>query len=101
PPTPHRPTPFPYTTLFRSEHRIIGIRPGEKLHEVLLTEDEARHSLETEKGFVILPEHASWPLRPVDGGTNLQGGFHYSSDQNDQDRKSTRLNSSHLVISYA
>ena len=35
-----------------AEHRIIGIRPGEKLHEVLLTEDEARHSLETDDGFV-------------------------------------------------
>lgn len=65
-----------------AEHRIIGIRPGEKLHEVLLTEDEARHSLETEKGFVILPEHASWSLRPVEGGRPLPAGFRYSSDQN-------------------
>jgi UDP-N-acetylglucosamine 4,6-dehydratase len=66
-----------------AERRIIGIRPGEKLHEVLVTEDEARHSVETEHGFVILPEHASWPLRPVEGGTELPAGFRYSSDQND------------------
>ncbi len=66
-----------------AEHRIIGIRPGEKLHEVLLTDDESRHSLETEQGFVILPEHASWPLREVDDGRPLPFGFHYSSDQND------------------
>jgi UDP-N-acetylglucosamine 4,6-dehydratase len=66
-----------------AEHRIIGIRPGEKLHEVLLTEDESRHSLETEKGFVIMPEHASWPLRPVESGSELPAGFRYSSDQND------------------
>jgi UDP-N-acetylglucosamine 4,6-dehydratase len=66
-----------------AEHRIIGIRPGEKLHEVLLTEDEARHSLATEDGFVILPEHASWPLREVEGGRPLAAGFRYSSDQND------------------
>jgi UDP-N-acetylglucosamine 4,6-dehydratase len=66
-----------------AERRIIGIRPGEKLHEVLLTEDEARHSLETENGFVIQPEHASWPLRPLEGGTELDAGFRYSSDQND------------------
>jgi UDP-N-acetylglucosamine 4,6-dehydratase/5-epimerase len=46
-----------------AEHRIVGIRPGEKLHEVLLTEDEARHSLETEDSLVVTPEHASWPLR--------------------------------------
>jgi UDP-N-acetylglucosamine 4,6-dehydratase len=66
-----------------AEHKVIGIRPGEKLHEVLLTEDEARHSLETDHGFVILPEHASWPLREVEGGRPLPSGFHYSSDQND------------------
>jgi UDP-N-acetylglucosamine 4,6-dehydratase len=66
-----------------AERRIVGIRPGEKLHEVLLTEDEARHSLETEKGFVILPEHASWPLRPVEDGRPLPAGFRYSSDQNE------------------
>jgi UDP-N-acetylglucosamine 4,6-dehydratase len=67
-----------------AERRIVGIRPGEKLHEVLLTEDEARHSLETEKGFVILPEHASWPLQPVEGGRPLPADFRYSSDQNEQ-----------------
>jgi len=66
-----------------AEHRVIGIRPGEKLHEVLLTEDEARHSLETENGFVILPEHASWPLREVEDGRPLPTGYRYSSDQND------------------
>jgi UDP-N-acetylglucosamine 4,6-dehydratase/5-epimerase len=67
-----------------AERRIVGIRPGEKLHEVLLTEDEARHSVETEKGYVILPEHASWPLRPIEGGRPLPAGFRYSSDQNEK-----------------
>jgi UDP-N-acetylglucosamine 4,6-dehydratase len=38
------------------EKEIIGIRPGEKLHEVLVTEQEARHSLSLEKYYVILPE---------------------------------------------
>ena len=33
--------------------------------------------------FVILPEYASWQLRPVDGGRPLAGGFRYSSDKND------------------
>lgn len=39
-----------------SEKEITGIRPGEKLHEVLLTKDESRHSVELDKYFVILPE---------------------------------------------
>jgi UDP-N-acetylglucosamine 4,6-dehydratase len=65
-----------------AEYRIIGIRPGEKLHEILLTEDESRHSLEMADGFVIQPEHVSWPLRDVEDGLALPPGFHYSSDQN-------------------
>jgi UDP-N-acetylglucosamine 4,6-dehydratase len=64
-----------------AEHRLIGIRPGEKLHEVLLTEDESRHSLEVDNGYVILPEYASWPLREVEGHA-LTPGFRFSSDLN-------------------
>jgi UDP-N-acetylglucosamine 4,6-dehydratase len=66
-----------------AEHRIVGIRPGEKLHEVLITEDESHHSFETDKGFVILPEYATWPLREVAGGSRLAEGFRYSSEIND------------------
>jgi len=40
-----------------AEKRVIGIRPGEKLHEVLLTEDEARHTAEFDDYFVIEAEH--------------------------------------------
>jgi UDP-N-acetylglucosamine 4,6-dehydratase len=66
-----------------AEHQIIGIRPGEKLHEVLLTEDEARHSVETDVGYVITPEYASWGSPEVEG-ERLPEGFRYSSDTNDQ-----------------
>ena len=66
-----------------AERRVIGIRPGEKLHEVLLTEDESRHSLETDNGYVILPEHVSWRLREVENGRGLPPGFRYSSDNNE------------------
>jgi UDP-N-acetylglucosamine 4,6-dehydratase len=38
-----------------SDIQITGIRPGEKIHESLLTEDEARHSLEFDKFFIIEP----------------------------------------------
>lgn len=36
--------------------KITGIRPGEKLHEALITEEEARHTVELEKYYVIIPE---------------------------------------------
>jgi UDP-N-acetylglucosamine 4,6-dehydratase len=65
-----------------AEHRIIGIRPGEKVHEVLVTEDESRHAYEVDSGYVILPEYASWSLVSVRGGCALPSGFRYSSDRN-------------------
>ncbi|MEA2426352.1 MAG: UDP-N-acetylglucosamine 4,6-dehydratase/5-epimerase [Thermoleophilaceae bacterium] len=64
------------------EQKVIGIRPGEKLHELLVTEDESRHTYETPSRFVILPEYPSWELKPVDGGELLPQGFCYSSDNN-------------------
>jgi UDP-N-acetylglucosamine 4,6-dehydratase len=67
-----------------AEHHVIGIRPGEKIHEILLTGDEARHSYEVDNGYVILPELASWPLRDVEGGRPLADEFEYSSETNDR-----------------
>lgn len=64
--------------------REIGIRPGEKLHEVLLSEDEARHAVELDEMFVIQPSHPWW--RDGDGpeGRSLPEGFEYRSDSNDR-----------------
>jgi len=42
-----------------AKKEFIGIRPGEKLHEVLVTKEEARHAIELEKYFVIFPEYKS------------------------------------------
>ena len=66
-----------------SRRDVIGIRPGEKVHELLVTEDESRHSYEIDDGFVILPEHVSWKLDVVEGRP-LAAGFHYSSKDNDR-----------------
>jgi UDP-N-acetylglucosamine 4,6-dehydratase len=65
------------------ERQVVGIRPGEKLHEVLLTEDEARHSYDLGDRFVTVPEYMSWGSAPSAEGTPLPEGFRYSSDMND------------------
>jgi UDP-N-acetylglucosamine 4,6-dehydratase len=59
-----------------------GIRPGEKLHEVLITEDESRHAWEFEERFVIVPEFPTWRSEPFRSGQPLPDGFRYSSDTN-------------------
>src|SRR5690606_24413574 len=40
--------------------RLTGIRPGEKLHEILLTDDEACHAVDAGDVYVVLPEHPWW-----------------------------------------
>ncbi len=67
----------------RARIELIGIRPGEKLHEVLISEDEARHTVELGNMFVVQPAEAfwfgySWQAR----GRLLSDGFRYSSDNN-------------------
>ena len=62
--------------------REIGIRPGEKLHETLLSEDEARHSLELHNQYVITPMHPWWKDQEVAAGLPLCEDFRYSSDTN-------------------
>ncbi len=65
-----------------AKKKITGIRPGEKLHEVLLTEDEARHAREFEQMFIVEPEHPSWSDLPPRGGKPLPEPFRYTSDTN-------------------
>ena len=64
-------------------HERIGIRPGEKLHEILITSDEARHSIDAGAVFVVLPEHSWWDAKGSDiVGHPVEDGFSYSSDNN-------------------
>jgi len=62
----------------------IGIRPGEKLHEVLISEDEARHTLDVGNMFVIQPVHPWWRVENWAHGKSLPEGFRYTSDTNSQ-----------------
>lgn len=64
--------------------KFIGIRPGEKMHECLVTEDEARHALEYDDFFVIEPEHPWWGAENWKNGKLLPEGFRYTSEKNDK-----------------
>ena len=61
---------------------IIGIRPGEKLHEDLLSEDEARNAVERETMFIIKPPETLWKRDMHYEGKPLSEGFSYTSDNN-------------------
>jgi UDP-N-acetylglucosamine 4,6-dehydratase/5-epimerase len=61
---------------------ITGIRPGEKLHEVLVSSDEARHALELPEMFVIQPAHPWWKLQNWPDGKAPADGFTYTSANN-------------------
>jgi len=65
-----------------AEKKIIGIRPGEKLHEVLLTQEEALHACEFDDFFVIEPEFPFWKKGGLGGARPLAPDFSYASNTN-------------------
>ncbi|KKM72593.1 hypothetical protein LCGC14_1418950 [marine sediment metagenome] len=62
--------------------RVTGIRPGEKLHEVLITEEESHHTMELEKHFVIVPEFPYWRDKQPDVGGKQAEIMTYASNTN-------------------
>ena len=61
---------------------IVGIRPGEKLHEAMIMEDDARHTVEYDSYYVIQPEFPFWSSKFAEDGKNLPGEFEYTSNTN-------------------
>ena len=77
-----------------AELASIGIRPGEKLHEVMVPEDESRNTLEFDDHFVIQPMHFWWQGEEellARGGKQCDPDFRYSSETNDQWLKPQQL----------
>jgi UDP-N-acetylglucosamine 4,6-dehydratase len=62
----------------------VGIRPGEKVHEALVSEEEARHALELDDMYVVQPPHPWWSGESWVAGESLPDGFRYTSDTNDK-----------------
>jgi UDP-N-acetylglucosamine 4,6-dehydratase (inverting) len=67
-----------------ARQELVGIRPGEKLHEVLLMSDEARHTIDCGDRYVVLPEFHAWSGAELRAGEPLPDGFVYSSDKNER-----------------
>lgn len=65
-----------------AKKEIIGIRPGEKINEILLTEEEARHAKEFDSFFGIEPEYSFWGRDNFKEGRSLPDGFRFTSDSN-------------------
>ncbi len=67
-------------------HRIVGIRPGEKLHEVMITEDDARLTLNLGDRYIITPAFPFWTDEPYrnNGASPVAEGFRYASDNNEE-----------------
>ena len=63
---------------------FVDIRPGEKLHEVLLSEDEARNAVELDEMYIIQPSHPWWKRGNWVHARALPQGFRYTSDSNQQ-----------------
>lgn len=66
--------------------REIGIREGEKLHEVMVTRDDSRMTYEYEKHYIIYPNFEWWDYKKyfTEGGIPVEDGFEYSSANNKQ-----------------
>ncbi|MBF0126626.1 MAG: UDP-N-acetylglucosamine 4,6-dehydratase (inverting) [Magnetococcales bacterium] len=68
------------------QYHVVGVRPGEKLHEVMITEDDARSTVELDDRYVIEPTAVWWSRRSFTelGARPVVEGFRYSSDNNSQ-----------------
>lgn len=67
-------------------HEIIGIRAGEKLHEIMITEDDSRMAVEVDDRYVICPSNPGWQWTREHlekfGARSVAEGFSYSSNSN-------------------
>lgn len=68
------------------EIEVVGIRPGEKLHEVMIPENDGRNAIEYDEYYVIRPSFHDWSetVGQHDGGERCDDGFRYASDTNDR-----------------
>jgi UDP-N-acetylglucosamine 4,6-dehydratase len=66
-----------------ARQKVVGIRPGEKLHEMMISADDARTTVDLGDRYAIEPAFAEYSRRPFEG-PSLAEGFSYASDSNDE-----------------
>lgn len=66
------------------ELKEVGIREGEKIHEVMISKDDSRNTYEYENHYIIYPQFNWWNLEKhfTEGGKPIEDGFEYSSGTN-------------------
>ncbi len=69
-----------------AQHQVVGIRPGEKLHEQMIGSEDAHYTYEYAEHFKILPAIHSWheDFKRIKDGKRVAEGFVYSSDNNSE-----------------
>jgi len=67
-----------------ADHKIIGIRPGEKIHEQMIGCEDAPHTYEYDDHYKVLPAIHNWSADQsrINGGIKVAGNFTYTSDKN-------------------
>lgn len=75
----------------KNKIKIVGIRPGEKLHEVMISEDDSRNALEFKDYYIVKPNFPWWKENNYSSGKKLPEGFKYASNTNQDWLEGKRL----------
>lgn len=69
-----------------ARHKLIGIRPGEKLHEQMISAEDAYYTYEYDGYYKVLPAINDWYMDPqrINGGSKVPEDFTYCSDNNSE-----------------
>lgn len=65
-----------------TRQRIVGIRPGEKLHEMMISIDDSRGLFELDDRYIKMPDFPFWKVTPPENAQPVADGFEYTSDNN-------------------
>ncbi len=65
-----------------SKIKIVGIRPGEKLHEMMISRDDSRNLFELGERYIKMPDFPFWQVQLPEGAAAVEEGFEFASDTN-------------------